>query len=364
MSENIRCQIKKLGSHTACNQEAQPRRIDQKRLWLFFFRISKNGNRRDWEKNRKSMVRLRECVRIVWVKLSSWELGLVWSRGMHCNLKISFIKSASISHGWCVRPWEKNIAADAIIWTYPSLTMYFDILQFRHRLDDSLKHRSLADLIGGPEGSGIWLWPNLSSSATENAKSEVGLLYELARMFCCNLTWIQLPPVLKGFPQLVPAWLRSENFGICFWRWFVSEMLANPVVIQWEKFSCIIGRSDVWWRRWRAEATFSPGTTSVAVLLFWPTGGMPVVKGCQQAGENVDHQFMRHALRSRAGKRVWYLPQSSTTAGMYGKPAVLSGSASVCQRRHWKMQARLQGSSQDKGRLRIFQGEWLLISGR
>ena len=24
-------------------------------------------------------------------------------------------------------------------------------LQFRHRLDDSLKHRSLADLIGGPE---------------------------------------------------------------------------------------------------------------------------------------------------------------------------------------------------------------------
>ena len=72
-------------------------------------------------------------------------------------------------------------------------------LQFRHRLDDSLKHRSLADLIGGPEGSGIWLWPNLSSSATENAKSEVGLLYELARMFCCNLTWIQLPPSSKRF---------------------------------------------------------------------------------------------------------------------------------------------------------------------
>ena len=76
------------------------------------------------------MVRLRECVRIVWVKLSSWELGLVWSRRMHCNLKISFIKSASISHGLCVRPREKDIAADAIIWTYPTLTMYFDILWF------------------------------------------------------------------------------------------------------------------------------------------------------------------------------------------------------------------------------------------
>ena len=87
-------------------------------------------------------------------------------------------------------------------------------------------------------------------------------------------------------------------------------------------------------------------------------------RAVSRLGKNVDHQFMRHALRSRAGKRVWYLPQSSTTAGMYGKPAVLSGSASVCQRRHWKMQARLQGSSQDKGRLRIFQGEWLLISGR
>ena len=140
----------KLGSPTASNQETQPRRIDQKRLWLFFFRISKNGNRRDWEKNRKSMVRLRECVRIVWVKLSSWELGLVWSRGMHCNLKISFIKSASISHGWCVRPWEKNIAADAIIWTYPSLTMYFDILWFFTNFGRFSKAFSLF--------SGWWSW--------------------------------------------------------------------------------------------------------------------------------------------------------------------------------------------------------------
>ena len=54
------------------------------------------------------MVRLRECVRIVWVKLSSWELGLVGSRRMHCNLKISFIKSASISHSSYLIFWSKK----------------------------------------------------------------------------------------------------------------------------------------------------------------------------------------------------------------------------------------------------------------
>ena len=54
VSENIRCYIMKLGSPTASNQEAQPRRIDQKRLWLFFFRISKNRNRRDREKQKKT----------------------------------------------------------------------------------------------------------------------------------------------------------------------------------------------------------------------------------------------------------------------------------------------------------------------
>ena len=48
-------------------------------------------------------------------------------------------------------------------------------LQFKHSLDDSLKHRQLADLIGGINGRGIWLWPNPSSSATGNAIPEIGL---------------------------------------------------------------------------------------------------------------------------------------------------------------------------------------------
>ena len=48
-------------------------------------------------------------------------------------------------------------------------------LQFKHSLDDSLKHRQLADLIGGINGRGIWLWPNPSSSATGNTIPEIGL---------------------------------------------------------------------------------------------------------------------------------------------------------------------------------------------
>ena len=45
---------------------------------------------------------------------------------------------------WSARSY--NICYRQSLWAFISSK-----LQFRHRLDDSLKHRSLADLIGGPE---------------------------------------------------------------------------------------------------------------------------------------------------------------------------------------------------------------------
>ena len=80
VSENIRCYIMKLGSPTASNQEAQPRRIDQKRLWLFILRISKHRNRRDWEKQKKTWWGWENvCVLFEWNFLLE-NLGPVWSR--------------------------------------------------------------------------------------------------------------------------------------------------------------------------------------------------------------------------------------------------------------------------------------------
>ena len=127
---------------------------------------------------------------------------------------------------------------------------------------------------------------------------------ELARMICCNLTWMRLSPVLKGFPQLVPAGLHSEIFGTCFWRLFVSEMLAYPV-IKWENdFSCTSSAAmcgeEACGQEWLSLMGKAPR-------------GTPVVLGSQQAEGKCGLSIQE----AWAGKRVWYLLQSSTTAGMY-----------------------------------------------
>ena len=120
---------------------------------------------------------------------------------------------------------------------------------------------------------------------------------ELARMICCNLTWMRLSPVLKGFPQLVPAGLHSEIFGTCFWRLFVSEMLAYPV-IKWENdFSCTSSAAmcgeEACGQEWLSLMGKAPR-------------GTPVVLGSQQAEGKCGLSIQE----AWAGKRVWYLLQS------------------------------------------------------
>ena len=95
-------------------------------------------------------------------------------------------------------------------------------------------------------------------------------------------------------------------YGTCFWRLFVSEMLANPV-ISWEMISLAsFGVSDVWWRRLRAGATFSPGMTpSVAVLLLWPI-----------AWGNTSRGFI--GLAPRGMLEVLGIPGTGVSNGMEG----------------------------------------------